>query len=191
VKVTQERMLWKSIKARLLSFGLVISIAFLMLISLLITTALTAFSSWLKGYLPDFMVFIFYLLDFTISLAFISVLFALMFKILPDVRIRWRDVWIGAIATALLFMIGKAGLGIYFGKAEPASIYGAAGSIILIMLWVSYSCMILFFGAEFTKQFTLYYGGKLIPKRGAELILRDEIDQKVREKREAAQKSKE
>src|SRR5262249_21269722 len=99
---------------------------------------------------------------------------------------RWRDVWIGAIATGLLFLAGKFGLGIYFGKTDPASVYGAAGSVILLMLWVSYSCMIVFFGAEFTKQFAMYYKHKIIPKRGAEMILPNESEQTVREKREAA-----
>jgi membrane protein len=131
------------------------------------------------------MLFVFQLINFVVSFGVISALFALMFKILPDAKIKWRDVWIGAIATALLFILGKFGLGIYFGKAKPASTYGAAGSIVLIMLWVSYSCMIVFFGAEFTKQFATHFGRKIEPKPGAELILAEEDKQLVKEKKEA------
>jgi membrane protein len=87
-----------------------------------------------------------------------------MFKILPDVKVKWKDIWLGAILTGLLFMLGKFGMGIYFGKSNPASAYGAAGSVILMMLWVSYSCMILFFGAEFTRQHALYYGHYVPPE---------------------------
>jgi membrane protein len=185
VKVTAKKMWLKNIKDRLFSFGLIMSIAFLLLVSLMVTAALSAFSEWIKAHLPDFMLYLFFVLNFAISLAVITVLFALMFKILPDVKVRWKNVWIGALATALLFILGKFGLGIYFGKAEPGSTYGAAGSIVLLMLWVSYSCMIVFFGAEFTKQYAVFYGAEIQPKRGAELILPDEEKQIVKEKREA------
>lgn len=186
VRVTAKKMLIKTLKDRLFSFGLILSIAFLLLISLLITAALSAFADWIQNYLPEFILYVFFILNFLFSLAVISTLFALMFKILPDAVIQWKDVWIGALTTALLFILGKFGLGIYFGKAEPGSAYGAAGSIILLMLWVSYSCMILFFGAEFTKQYALFRGGQIKPKRGAELILPDEAEQLVKDKNKAA-----
>jgi membrane protein len=173
VKVTAKKKFLRTIRDRLFSFGLVISIGFLLLVSLLVTAGLTAFSEWLKGRMPDFILAIFFVLNFVISLSVISVLFALMFKILPDVKTRWKNTWIGAVVTALLFTIGKYALGFYFGEAEPASAYGAAGSIVLIMLWVSYSCMIVFFGAEFTKQYTLHYDGEIVPAREAQLIEED------------------
>lgn len=188
VKVTAKKMWLKNLKDRLFSFGLILSIGFLLLISLLLTTLLAAFSAWIKTHLPDFMLFVFQLINFVVSFGVITALFALMFKILPDANIRWRDVWIGAIATALLFILGKFGLGIYFGKAKPASTYGAAGSVVLIMLWVSYSCMIVFFGAEFTKQFATFFGRKIEPKRNAELILAEEDKELVKEKQEAVKK---
>jgi membrane protein len=191
VKVTAKKMWLKNLKDRLFSFGLIISIGFLLLISLLLTAALSAFGDWIKAHLPDFMLYVFFLLNFIISFGIISVLFALMFKILPDAVIRWKDVWIGAMVTSLLFILGKFLLGIYFGKAEPGSAYGAAGSIILIMLWVSYSCMIVFFGAEFTKQYATFYGDKIEPKRGAELIIPDEDKRVVQEKKEAVKKQEE
>jgi len=181
-------MLLKTLKDRLFSFGLILSIAFLLLISLLITTALSAFATWIQTYLPTFILYVFFLLNFLFSFGVISALFALMFKILPDAIIEWKDVWIGAMTTALLFILGKFGLGIYFGKADPGSAYGAAGSIILLMLWVSYSCMILFFGAEFTKQYAIDHGAEIKPKRGAELILPDEDQQIVKDKKEAVTK---
>jgi len=91
----------------------------------------------------------------------------MMFKILPDAKIKWRSVWIGALVTALLFVLGKSALGLYFGKASPGSGYGAAGSIILILLWTSYSSMIVFFGAEFTKVYSDYYYGQALPSENA------------------------
>jgi len=189
VKVTAKKMWLKNLKDRLFSFGLILSIGFLLLISLLLTTMLAAFSTWIKNHLPDFMLVVFQLINFVVSFGVIACLFAMMFKILPDAKVRWRDVWIGAIATSLLFILGKFGLGFYFGKAKPGSTYGAAGSVILIMLWVSYSCMIVFFGAEFTKQFARFYGRKLEPKRGAELILAEEDKQLVKDKQEAVEKA--
>lgn len=173
VKVTAKKKWLRTIRDRLFSFGLVVSIGFLLLISLLVTAALAAFSEWLSGRIPEFILAFFHIINFIISIAVISVLFALMFKILPDVKTRWRNIWIGSVVTALLFTLGKYALGIYFVKAEPASTYGAAGSIVLVMLWVSYSCMIVFFGAEFTRQYTLHYEGEIVPKRGAQLIAQE------------------
>lgn len=170
VKPSEKKWWLQTLKDRLFSFGLIISICFLLLISLLLSTALSVFSGWIKNHLPGFMLFVFSLLDIVISFLMVTVLFALMFKILPDAKIRWKNIWIGSMVTALLFIIGKFALGIYFGKADPGSTYGAAGSVILLMLWVSYSCMIVFLGAEFTKQYTVYYEGHIVPGRNAKHI---------------------
>lgn len=159
----------KQLKNRLFSFGLIISIGFLLLISLVISTALAAVSHWLESVFPDFIAYLFYAIEFALSLGIISILFGLMFKILPDVKITWRNVFPGSILTGLLFMAGKYGLSIYLGKAEPGSVYGAAGSVILILLWVSYSSMIVFFGAEFTNQYALHHGMTIRPTKEAEL----------------------
>src|SRR5690606_19920383 len=97
------------------------------------------------------------------SFGIITLLFALIFKYLPDVRIRWKTVWKGAILTAFLFVIGKTLLGLYFVEAEPGSTYGAAGTVVLILLWVSYSCLILFFGAQFTYIYAKRYGQTIVP----------------------------
>ena len=152
--------IWSFLKTRVFSFGLIVSIAFLLLISLVVSSVLSAFSSWVMLHWSESLLFIFKILNAIFSLAIIAVLFALMFKFLPDAKIRWRTVWIGAFATSLLFVIGKTALGLYFGKASPGSGYGAAGSIILILLWTSYSSMIVFLGAEFTKVYSDYLYGQ-------------------------------
>jgi membrane protein len=170
VKVIAKKKWLKTIKNKLFSFGLVLSLGFLMLASLVLTAALEALGGLIKDRLPDFIPFVLKILNFLLSFGVITVLFALIFKVLPDAKIRLRDVWIGAMTTTLLFILGKFGLGIYFAKANPGSAYGAAGSVVLIMLWVSYSCMILFFGAEFTKQYATFHGHKLQPTAESRII---------------------
>lgn len=150
-------------KTRIFSFGLIISIAFLLLMFLVLSSLVNAFTLWITKYLSESMMVVFQVFDFMLSLSVITVLFALMLKILPDARIKQKSVWIGAFITALLFVIGKSALGLYFGKAEPASGYGPAGSIILILLWSNYSSMIVFLGAEFTKVYSDYHFGKTAP----------------------------
>ena len=160
--------IWTLLKARLFSFGLILTIAFLLLVSLVITAILAAMSKWMEPYWPAYIMSLFQIANGLISLSIISVLFALMFKILPDAKIKWKDVWLGSLLTGILFTIGKTALAFYFGKANPASGYGAAGSIVLVLLWVSYSSMILFFGAEFTVTYSKMYSGKIIPAENAE-----------------------
>ncbi|MGZ4043812.1 MAG: YihY/virulence factor BrkB family protein, partial [Bacteroidia bacterium] len=167
VKQREDLGFMKKLKGRLFSFGLILSIGFLLLVSLVVSSLLAAASSWLESIYPNVVAYLFYGLEFVVSLSVISVLFALMFKYLPDVKMKWKTVWIGAVLTAFLFMLGKYGLSFYFGKAQPASVYGAAGSIVLILLWVSYSSMIVFFGAEFTKQYALFHGHKIKPTQDA------------------------
>jgi membrane protein len=159
--------LWSLVKTRLLSFGIIISIAFILLISFVITSILTALSDWMKYHFPDALMVLFYILNFLVSLIIISFLFALMFKFFPDAKIKWRHVWFGAIVTGLLFELGKWALSLYFGKAHPGQSYGAAASIILILLWVSYSSMIVFFGAEFTRQHANEMDGAIRPDENA------------------------
>lgn len=173
VQVISKKKWLRSIKTKLFSFGLVLSIGFLMLISLLITTALEAIGGKINENLSDVMMIVFRILNFVVPFGVITVLFALIFKILPDAKIKLRDVWVGAMVTTLLFILGKFALGIYFAKANPASAYGAAGSIVLIMLWVSYSCMILFFGAEYTKQHATFHGHEIQPKNGSQIVSKE------------------
>lgn len=151
---------WQLIKIRLFSFGLILSIAFLLIVSLLITTLISVFSDWLVNKFSASLLVLLRVVNFLVSLGILTVLFALMLKILPDVKIKWRDVWVGSVVTALLFILGRFGLSLYFGKVNPDSVFGVAGSVILILLWVSYSSMIIFFGAEFTHQYALVYSGE-------------------------------
>ncbi len=151
--------IWNLIRLRLFSFGLILSVAFLLLISLVITSLLAASGNWIKQHWGDSFVWLFNVLDILITMFFITILFAAMYKILPDAKIKWKYVWLGAFLTTLFFLIGKTLLGFYFGTAEPGSGYGAAGSIILILLWTSYSSMIFFYGAEFTKVYSEEYYG--------------------------------
>lgn len=160
--------IWKFLRTRLFSFGLILSIAFLMLISLLISSLLSALGNWIES-LSESLLIILKIFNFAFSLAIISVVFALMFKFLPDAKVKWSAVWIGAVVTSLLFVLGKAALGLYFGKAHPGSGYGAAGSIILILLWTSYTSMIVFFGAEFTKVYSDEFYGEAAPTEHAVL----------------------
>lgn len=155
------------LKTRLFSLGLIVSIAFLLLISLTISSLLTALGTWIQQYWSESLLLYFKIFNFVMSLGIITVLFALMFKIIPDAKVKWKSVWIGAFITATLFVIGKTALGLYFGKANPGSLYGAAGSVILILLWTSYSSMIVFLGAEFTKVFSDKYYGEIAPSENA------------------------
>ncbi len=163
VKAVPKKGIMAFLRSRLFSFGLILAIAFLLLTSLVISAVLAAVSDWIKIDSSAILLAIFNVLNFVISIAVISVLFALMYKILPDAKIKWKDVWFGAFLTGLLFTIGKTALAMYFGKAEPASAYGAAGSVVLILLWVSYSSLIVFFGAQFTAEYSKLYSGKIQP----------------------------
>jgi len=157
VKASDTRSVVRSfLKKRIFSFGLIMSIAFLLLVSLVFSSLLSALSLWVLKYWSESWLIIFQLLDVVFSLGLITVLFAIMFKFLPDAEIKWHWVWTGSFVTSLLFIIGKSVLGLYFGKADPGSGYGAAGSVIVILLWTSYSSMIVFFGAEFTKVYSDY-----------------------------------
>ena len=143
--------------SRLKSFGFILIFGFLLLISFVLTALISAFSKRIEKFVPDALFEFVYLLDFFVSIIFIYFLFAAMFKYLPTKKVRWRAVRIGAALTSVLFVIGKYLIAWYFNEMNPASTYGAAGSVILIMLWVSYSSLILFFGAHFTKVYSDNY----------------------------------
>ena len=142
---------------RLKSFGFILIFGFLLLVSFVLTSLLTSFTRRISNLFSAEAVGLAYLIDIVLSLIFIYVLFASMFKYLPSKTISWKAVRVGAALTALLFIIGKYILAFYFGQTEPGSTYGAAGSIIIVMLWVSYSSLILFFGAQFTKVYADRY----------------------------------
>jgi len=151
---------------RLLSFSMMLGIGFLLLISLVISAALAALSEYL-GRITTFSEVMLQILNLIISLGLITFLFAMIFKFIPDVEIRWRNVWLGAAITAILFTIGKTVIGIYLGQAEVGSTFGAAGSLAVLMIWIYYSSQILFLGAEFTNVFTKRSGVRPPPDENA------------------------
>ena len=152
---------------RLRSFGLVVAIGFLLMVSLAVTAALAALNGWLSRYAPD-VPLLWSVVSMVVSLIVTTGLFALLFRFLPDVRLRWRDVMTGALATAVLFTVGQQLIGLYLGQSSMASSYGAAGSVMILLLWVYYSCQILLFGAEFTRVYAQREGTKPAPESFAE-----------------------
>ncbi len=160
----------KYLKDRLLSFGLILVVGFLLLLSFVITSLIAALGDWLAKHWPELTIPLISITNYLISLLVTTTLFTLMFKILPDAIIRWRSVWFGGLITAILFTIGQYGLSKYFSITDPASIYGAAGAIILILIWTSYVALILLFGAEFTHQWAEKFGHGIKPKGSAILI---------------------
>jgi membrane protein len=153
------------VKDRFLSFTMVLGVAFLLLVSLVISAGLAAIGNWLSSFAG--VEWLWQIVNFIVSLGLVSLLFALVFKVIPDVKVRWRDVWLGALVTGALFTLGKFLIGLYVGKAGVASPYGAAGSLVVIVVWVFYSAHILFIGAEFTQVHTRAMGAPVEPKRGA------------------------
>lgn len=183
VKADPEKAGWKKVvRDRATSFGVVLTIGFLLLISLVLTSALSILSDWILERLPDFLFYLFYVLDVFISFGVITLLFALLYRYLPDVDIQWKSVWVGAGVTAFLFMFGKYALTLYFDYADPGSAYGAAGTIILMLIWIYYSCLILFFGAEFTQVYARRYGQHIEPSEHAVRTADYYQDKRKREK---------
>ena len=151
---------------RLLSFSMLLGIGFLMLVSLVISAALSALSDYL-GRIPLLSELVLQILNLIISLGLITLLFAMIFKFIPDIEITWRNVWLGAAITAIFFTIGKTLIGVYLGRSEVGSTFGAAGSLVLIMIWIYYSSQILFLGAEFTQVFAKRSGVRPPPDENA------------------------
>lgn len=149
------------LKKRVLSFAMIVGIGFLLLISLVISTAVAAIGSVFTHLLPGFLL---HILNLGVSFAVTSFMFAMIFKMLPDAHIEWRDVWVGAAITALLFSVGKFFIGIYLGQSALSSTYGAAGSLMVVLVWIYYSTQIFFFGAEFTQVYSRYFGSHITAK---------------------------
>ena len=163
------------LRARFLSFTMVAGVCFLLLVSLVIEAFLKAFSHSVSMAVPGGATFAF-AIYFVFDFAVVGFLFAMIFKFLPDAKIQWRDVWIGGALTALFFMIGKWALGLYLGSGAAASVYGAASSLISLLLWIYYSAQILLFGAEFTQVYADRYGSHVEPAEYAVRVKRPEIE---------------
>jgi membrane protein len=166
------RGVWGFLRDRFLSFAMVMGCAFLLLVSLVVSTALSAATKFTAGFGEEFQ-WVGMLINFVVSFAVVTGIFALTFKMVPDVKIDWRDVWIGAVITALLFVIGKFALGLYLGRSSMASSYGVAGSLIVLLVWVYYTAQIVFFGAEFTQVYANRYGRRIEPSANAVPVTED------------------
>lgn len=169
VRIKPGKVWLQILRERMVSFGMVLVIGFLLLTSLLLTTLLAALNNYLERMMP-LPGFLWTAFAMVVSFGLETVLFALIFKILPDALIKWRSVWIGALFTAGLFEVGKWGLSLYLGRESTLSSYGAAGAVVLLLLWVYYNACILFFGAEFTQVYALHKGQGIRPSPGAELV---------------------
>ncbi|MEJ8825076.1 YihY/virulence factor BrkB family protein [Variovorax humicola] len=148
---------WAVLRARVLSFGLILGVAFLLIVSLLVSAALAAFDNWFGGLMPGWEVLM-QALNLLISFGIVTLLFAMIYKLMPTARIAWRDVWIGAGVTALLFELGKLLIGLYLGKSGVTQAFAAAGSLVVLVAWVYYAAQIFLLGAEFTKVYADAHG---------------------------------
>lgn len=155
------------IKDRVLTFAMVLAIGFLLLVSLIVSATLAAIGQWVNSWLA-IPVSVWHWIDGLVSFSTIALLFALMYKILPDAKVAWGDVWIGAAITSLLFTAGKFLIGLYLGNSGIASAYGAAGSFVIILIWIYYSAQILFWGAEFTQVYANRFGSRIVSRALAE-----------------------
>lgn len=179
VKAKPKRGWLKLIKDRLLSSSLIVGLGFLLIVSLMVNGALLALSEWLKNYFPDVTLIIFQIVNIILSFIVITTLFGVIFKVLPDAKIAWKDVRSGAFFTACLFMLGRVVIGIYINFSSTGSAYGAAGSLIVILVWVYYTAAILYFGAEFTKVFAEYTGARIEPADYAVYVEQNERETEV------------
>ncbi len=176
LKAKPKRGLVKFIKNRLMSFSMIGSAGFLMLVGLIVNSLMDVMNTRLSVFFPKDSVYLFYASNLLIVFIIITLLFTFIFKTLPDGKVVLRDCLIGASFTAFLFMIGKFAIGAYLGRSTIASVYGAAGSVILILVWVYYSAIILYFGAEFTKVYADTHGQKIIPNEYSVQIIKHKIE---------------
>jgi len=174
LRIKTKKIWWKLIINRLLSFSLILCIGFVMMVSLLLNALVSAFGTFLARYFSEFSVILVQLTDNVLTFIVTTFLFSLMFKVLPDAKIKWKDVLIGGLITSVFFTLGKLTIGYYLGSSNIASVYGAAGSIMIIMVWVYYSSIILYLGAEFTKVYAKLHGGKIYPNEYAIWIKTEE-----------------
>ena len=170
LRIRTKRVWWKLILTRLLSFSLIISIGFILAVSLILNALVTAFGNFIAQFISGYSIYVIEVTENVLSFIVSAFLFSLIFKILPDAKIKWKDVFLGGCVTALFFTVGKWGIAFYLATSNITSLYGAAGSIIILMLWVYYSAIILYLGAEFTKVHSKLYGGRIVPNEYAEWV---------------------
>jgi membrane protein len=177
VKVQAKSKWWlKTILDRVFSMAMVVSLGFLLAVSLLMDTVISAIQDYLEGLLGETSVYLIWIANNVISLGIATLVFAMIFKILPDVKLRWKDVWAGALFTTILFVIGKFLIGLYLGNSSLTDTYGAAGSVVVILIWVYYSATIVLFGAECTQVYARRMGNGIQPARYAVRIETQVVD---------------
>ncbi len=170
LRIKAKKVWWKLLITRLLSFSLILSIGVIMIVSVLLNALVNAFGELISRYLKNTSTYIIEFTETTLTFLITAFLFSVLFKILPDAKIKWRDVLLGGLVTAVFFTFGKLGIAFYLAKSNLTTLYGAAGSIIIFMVWVYYSSIILYLGAEFTKVHAKLYGGNIVPNEYAEWI---------------------
>lgn len=167
VEAAPKKALLKFILDRANSLGMILILGFLLMITMILSSMISLFNNWITNYFGLETYMIVELVNFGIGFCLVMLLFALMFKVLPDVKISWNPVWKGALLTTVLFTLGKFLLSLYFGNFKPTSAFGTAGTVILIMMWINYSCMLVFFGAEFTKVYNNKKGYPIVLSKHA------------------------
>lgn len=176
IKAKPKKGLIKFIKNRLMSFSMIGVVGFLLMVGLIINSVMDLMSNRLMAYFPEEFVYLIFAVNYLIVFIIISTLFTIIFRTLPDGRVALKDCLIGASFTAFLFMLGKFAIGFYLGSSSVGSVYGAAGSVVLILVWVYYSAIILYFGAEFTKVYAITHGKDIVPNQYTIKILKEEIE---------------
>ncbi len=179
VKAKPKRGWVKLIKDRLLSSSIIVGLGFLLIVTLIVNGALVALGDLLKSYFPDVTIVLLQILNIVISFVVITILFGVIFKVLPDAKVAWRDVRMGAFFTACLFMLGRYLIGLYIETTGTGSAYGAAGSMIVILVWVYYTASILYIGAEFTRVYADYIGAKIRPADYAVYVEEHELEREI------------
>jgi len=165
LKLKESTGWWKLLLSRIISFSIVVALGFLLLVSLVVNGLLEELMQRLQQLLPNTNLHLIYLINLVTTLLVTTFLFGMVYKVLPDAHIKWKDVAVGAVFTAVLFMIAKFGITLYIGKSNIGSSYGAAGSLVVLLLWIYFSSMIFYFGAEFTKAYAIKYGGDIRPNK--------------------------
>jgi len=177
LKAKPKKGLWKILRNRFLSFSVIASLGFLLLVSLAVSAIIESFSERLKQSFPDVTIIIFFILDLVITFVIVTGIFAVIFKVLPDAKTKWKDILPGAIASGIFFMIGKFLIALYIGNTNVGTTFGAAGSLVIILLWVYYSAIILYLGAEFAKAWSVENGSSIQPNDYAVALKKVEIEQ--------------
>lgn len=167
VEAAPKKAIVKFLLDRANSLGMILILGFLLMVTMILSSLISIFNKFITQYFGLETYMLVELINFAVGFSVVMLLFALLFKVLPDVEISWKSVWTGALLTTILFTLGKFLLSLYFGTAKPTSAFGTAGTVILIMMWINYSCMLVFFGAEFTKVYTYKKGYRIVPSKHA------------------------